>query len=71
MTTEDPEKDFFVSMIEDPAPLLDFWRLQLSNWFLKLVATVDVYQQKIVMKFPPLFKGLGTLEGEYVFMFYK
>ena len=29
------------------------------------VNTVDVYQQEIVMKFPRLFKGLGTLQGEY------
>ena len=35
---------------------------------LKLISqinTIDIYQQKIVMKFPRLFKGLGTLEGEY------
>ena len=29
------------------------------------VSTVNVCQQKIVRKFPWLFKGLGTLEGEY------
>ena len=35
------------------------------------VNTVDVYQQEIVMKFPQLFKGLGTLEGEYEILLRK
>ena len=29
------------------------------------VNTIDVYQKNVVKKFPQLFKGLGTLEGEY------
>ena len=41
---------------------------------LKLVSqvnTVNSYQQKTVNKFPQLFKGLGTIEGEYAIVLKK
>ena len=37
----------------------------MSLKLISQVNTVDVYQRNVVKKFPHLFKGLGTLEGEY------
>ena len=37
----------------------------MSLELISQVNTVDVYQRNVVKKFPHLFKGLGTLKGEY------
>ena len=92
VSTENPEDNFFVGVVEEPSPLvtITYKKKTVKKTVnqavyvvkglrkpligrpaitaLKLVShvnTVHSHQQKIVNKFPKLFRGLGTIEGEY------